>query len=127
MTAQSVITIMGRVLLALLFILAGVAKLANPDPFLAHMAQFGVPGFLLPAVALLEVGAGAAVLAGWRLRYSAGVLAVFCILAAVIFHSKLGIPAERTLFLKDIALAGALMVIAAVAGRSVWGIESLQK
>jgi putative oxidoreductase len=118
MTAERVVTITGRTLLALLFILAGVAKAVGPDPFLAHMAQFNVPGILLPGVVVLEVGAGVALLAGWRLRYAAGALAAFCLLAAAIFHSKLGIPAERTLFLKDIALAGALMVIAAASKRS---------
>lgn len=103
----------GRALLALLFILAGVAKIIGPEPFLAHMAAFGVPAILLPAVIALEIGAGVAVLLGWRLPYSAGALAAFCVLTAAIFHHDLSDKAERTLFFKDLAIAGGLMVLAA--------------
>ena len=76
------------------------------------MAKFNVPGELLPAVIGLEIGGGAAILFGFQLRYSAGALAVFCLLTAAIFHSNFAVPAELTQFFKDLALAGALMVIA---------------
>ena len=117
MNTSRIATIAGRVLLAALFVLAGLAKALGPQPFLAHMAEVGVPGFLLPAVIALEIGAGVALAVGWRLRYAAGALAGFCVLTAVIFHHQLDIRAERTQFIKDIALAGALLVIAASASR----------
>lgn len=107
----------GRALLALLFLLAGTAKILGPDPFLAHMAEFHVPGYLLWAVIALEIGAGAALFLGWRLFWSAGALAVFCVLTAFIFHFNFAVPAERTLFFKDLAIAGGLIAIAAAA----WG------
>lgn len=113
MRLQNVVVILGRLLLATLFILAGVNKIIGPQPILEHMAKFGVPGILLPAVIALEIGAGAILLSGWKLRYAATALAVLCLLTAVIFHREFGIPAERTQFFKDFALAGALMVIAA--------------
>jgi putative oxidoreductase len=115
MTLQSIISIGGRSLLALLFILAGIAKIVAPKPFLDHMVQYSVPSFLLPAVICLEIGAGAMLLSGWNLRYSAAILALFCLATAVVFHHSLGIPTERTQFFKDIALAGALAVIASSA------------
>ncbi len=110
---EKIVTIGGRALVALLFILAGVVKVFNPTPFLEHMAQFGVPTFLLPAVIALELGAGLATLIGWRVRDAAGALAIFCVMTAAIFHHQLGINAERTLFLKDLAIAGGLLVMAA--------------
>jgi len=103
----------GRALLAALFILAGIAKALDGTPFLAHMAEHGVPGLLLPAVIVLEIGAGIAVLIGWRLMISAGSLGVFCLLTALLFHNNLGDHVERSAFFKDLALAGALTVIAA--------------
>jgi putative oxidoreductase len=109
----TVITIVGRSLLALLFILAGAAKIAGPQPFLDHMAAHHIPGVLLPLVILLELGAGAALLMGWRLPFAAGALALFCVATAFVFHLDLADKAERTLFVKDLAIAGALMVIAA--------------
>jgi putative oxidoreductase len=77
------------------------------------MAQFDLPGVLLPVVIAFELGAGTMLLSGWKLAYSAGALAIFCLLTAAIFHHQLSIAPERTQFLKDLALAGALAVIAA--------------
>jgi putative oxidoreductase len=109
---DKLITIIGRVLVATLFVLAGVAKILNPQPFLEHMSHFGVPTWLLPAVIALELGAGLAVLIGWRLREAAGALAIFCVLTAALFHYQLWINTERTLFLKDLAIAGGLFLLA---------------
>ena len=108
-----IVTIAGRVLLAMLFVLAGIAKLTGPQPFVAHMAGHRVPAFLLPAVAAFELGAGAALLIGWQLPIVAGTLALFCLATAFVFHFNFTEKAERTLFFKDMALAGALIVIAA--------------
>ena len=108
----------GRVLLAALFILAGIAKVLDGAPFLAHMAEHGVPGLLLPAVIVLEIGAGIAVLLGWRLMISAGALGVFCLLTALLFHTNLGDHVERTMFFKDIAIGGGLFVLAATRRRA---------
>ena len=73
---------------------------------------------MLSPVILLELAAGAALLIGWELPFAAGALALFCIATAVGFHLNLADKAERTLFVKDLAIAGALMVIAAGAARA---------
>jgi putative oxidoreductase len=109
----TIVTISGRVLLAMLFVLAGAVKITGPQLFLAHMAAHRVPASLLPAVAVFELGAGAALLIGWQLPIAAGALAFFCLATAFVFHLNLTDKAERTLFFKDVALAGALIVIAA--------------
>ena len=114
----TIVTLIGRTLLALLFILAGAAKIASPQPFLDHMAAHHIPGVLLWPVILLELSAGAAVLIGWQLPFAAGALALFCIATAIGFHLDLANKVERTLFVKDLAIAGALMVIAAGAVRT---------
>lgn len=110
-------TYVGRALIALLFIPAGIAKLTGPKPFLDHMAQHGVPGVLLPAVAALEIGAGLLVLTGWQARWAGLALAAFCVATAFIFHFDLGQKVERTMFVKDLAIAGGLFVLAAASGR----------
>jgi putative oxidoreductase len=68
---------------------------------------------VLPLVIALELGAGASLLIGWQLPFAAGALALFCVATALGFHLDLADKAERTLFIKDLAIAGALMVIAA--------------
>lgn len=107
------VALAGRGLLALLFVLAGVAKLTGPKPVLAHMAQEHVPGVLLPVVAMFEIGAGAALLIGWNTLFAAGALSLFCVATALVFHRNFAERAERTSFAKDLALAGALAVVAA--------------
>ena len=77
----TVITIVGRRL-------AGAAKVAGPQPFLDHMAAHHMPGVLLPLVILLELGAGTALLLGWRLPFAAGALALFCFATAFVFQSR---------------------------------------
>ena len=116
MTVETGIAILGRTLLALLFLFAGAIKVLNPDFFVRRMAGSGVPGFLLPAVIALELGGGLALFLGWKMQYAGGVLAVFCIATAVIFHRDFANAAERNVFFKDLALAGALMFIAIMSG-----------
>lgn len=109
------VAILGRTLMALLFILAGVAKVIDSKPVLDQMQAFSVPTALFPAVVALELGGGLALLLGWRLREVAAALGIFCVLAAFIFHSDLADKAERSIFFKDLAIAGGLLVLAAQA------------
>lgn len=106
------INFLGRGLIALLFVPAGIAKFVTPGPFLEHMAAHGVPGFLLPLVGLFEVAAALSILTGFFGRYSALALGLFCVATAAIFHLDLADHAERTLFLKDLAIAGGLLALA---------------
>ena len=117
-----IMTNLGRALLAALFILAGIAKIIGPKPFRDHMAAYHVPQALLPLVIALELGAGIALLIGWQLTFAAGSLALFCAMTALVFHRNLADRAERTLFFKDMALAGALLVITAGASSGLAAI-----
>ena len=112
MTPTLIAFLVGRGVLAALFILAGLNKILGPKPVLAHMAQEHVPGFLLPAVIVLEIGCGAALLAGWNAAIAAAILSAFCVATAIVFHRNFAERAERTQFFKDVALAGALAMIA---------------
>ena len=104
---------LGRTLVALLFVLAGIGKVLGPQPFLAHMAAHGVPGLLLPAVVALEILGGLAVLTGVLLRPAATALACFSLATALVFHLDWADHVERTMFFKDIAIAGGLFALAA--------------
>jgi putative oxidoreductase len=104
---------LGRALVALLFILAGISKLIGSEAVLAHMAQHHVPGVLLPLVVILEIGARMAVLSGWFVRPAALVPSGFCLATAVLFHLDFADHVERSMFFKDLALAGGLLWLAA--------------
>jgi putative oxidoreductase len=106
------VNFLGRALIALLFVPAGILKFATPGPFLEHMAAHGVPGALLPLVGVLDVVAGLSILAGIFTRYAAAALGLFCVATAAIFHLNLADHAERALFVKDLAIAGGLFALA---------------
>lgn len=105
--------LLGRALIALLFIPAGALKFIGPAPFETHMAAHGVPILLLPLAGALELGAGFAILTGLLLRPAAGALGLFCVATALLFHADLSDHAERSLFAKDLALAGGLFILSA--------------
>jgi putative oxidoreductase len=102
----------GRVLLASLFLYEGFVKLHSYDLAVQYMAAYGVPGALLPLAIATEIGCGALVLIGWQTRLAALALSGFCLIAAVIFHTKLSDNNQVLHFAKDIALAGAFLHVA---------------
>jgi putative oxidoreductase len=106
--------LLARALLGALFIVFGWQKLAAPAGFVDYAAAFGMP---LPtaavlAAAALELGAGIALVLGWRLAVSAGALAAFSLVTAAIFHADLGNEGEAIQFFKNLAIAGGLAHVA---------------
>ena len=116
--AWTALNFLGRALIAFLFVSAGITKITGPKPFLDHMAEHRVPGFLLPAVIALEIGAGALALIGWQARWAALALGVFCLMTAFVFHFDFGDKVERTQFVKDLAIAGGLFALASLYDRA---------
>jgi len=111
----------GRVLLALMFVMAGFGKLTNVAGTAGYIASGGLPfpGLLAVLAGLLELIAGVALIVGYKARWSALALAVFTLLAAALFHQFWAAPAERRmveqlLFMKDLAVAGGLLMVAAL-------------
>ncbi len=111
----------GRLLLALMFILAGISKFGGLEGTAGYIASKGLPlpGVLAFAVAALEVVAGVMLVVGFKARWAALALAVFTIVATVIFHAYWAMPAEQQfvqqlMFMKNLAVAGGLLMIVAL-------------
>ena len=108
----------GRILLALLFLMSGIGKVAAYQASVGYMQAMGVPGALLPVTIVLEIVGAAAIMAGWKTRIAAFLLAGFTLVAAVIFHSNFGDQIQMVMFLKNVAIVGGfLMLMARGAGR----------
>ncbi len=103
---------LGRVLMAIIFIQAGISKIFDYANSQAYMEAHGVPGALLPLVILVEAGGGLAILLGLFTRTSAILLAGFCLLAALLFHLDLGDRMQMISFMKNITIAGGFLVLA---------------
>lgn len=107
------IKLLGRILMAQIFIIAGIGKIMGYAGTQAYMASHGVPGVLLPLVILLEIGGGLALVLGWKTRWVAYALALFCVAAALIFHHDFANAMQKINFMKNLAMAGGFLILAA--------------
>ena len=103
----------GRVFIALIFVMSGLNKMGNYANTAGWMDAMGVPGGLLPVVIVLEVLGGLAIIIGWQTRIASFLLAGFCILSALLFHNNLGDQNEMIQFMKNVAMAGGFLFLTA--------------
>jgi putative oxidoreductase len=115
--------LVGRLLLAALFIVEGVSKMRDYGEAVEYMEAYSVPTLLLPLVILLEVGAGALLAIGWQARLSALALAVFCVLTALLFHFDFDNRGQVLHFEKNFAIAGGLLAFFAF-GPGRWSLDA---
>ncbi|EJL21503.1 DoxX family protein [Novosphingobium sp. AP12] len=114
-TLERSLPVIGRVLIAAIFLLSGASKIADPAGSIAYITSVGLP---LPALALVgaivvEIVGGLLLISGYRVRTVAAVLAAFSLATAVFFHSALGDQNQFIHFFKNVAMAGGLLQIVA--------------
>jgi putative oxidoreductase len=112
-----------RILLGLLFVVAGLGKLASVEGFAGYMASGGVPAFLAWPVIGFEILGGLALIAGVQTRAVALALGAFSIVAAVLYHFDPADQMQMTSFLKNVALAGGYLALA-VAGPGRYALDA---
>ncbi|MFT5220979.1 MAG: putative oxidoreductase [Planctomycetota bacterium] len=115
-------TLVGRGLISIMFILAGYGKIVGYEGTQGYMESVGVPGMLLPAVIALELLGGIAVLVGYQTRIAAFLLAGFTLLTAIIFHTDFAQPMQQIIFMKNLAISGAFMLLF-VHGPGAWALK----
>ena len=117
---SGVVPFVGRILVAAIFILSGLAKIASPATTQGYIAAMGLPAPLLAylgAVAI-EIGGGLLLLAGYRTQAIAAALAAFSVVTAFVFHHALADQNQMIHFMKNLAMAGGLLQFVAYgAGR----------
>jgi putative oxidoreductase len=77
------------------------------------MSSLGVPGALLPVVIATEVLGALAIIAGWKTRVAAFLLAGFSLLSALVFHTHFADQIQMIMFLKNVSIAGGLLLLVA--------------
>ena len=118
--SNDVITLVGRILIAAIFLLSGLSKLAAPSDTVGYITSAGLPlPWLGYAIAVaVEIGGSLALIAGYQTRATAALLAAFSIATALGFHNHLADLNQFTHFFKNVAMAGGLLQVAAFgAGR----------
>jgi putative oxidoreductase len=107
--------LVGRVLIAGLFVLSGWGKIGGYAATEGYMQSHGVAGGLLPLVIAVELGGGIAIVAGLFTRPVAVLLAGFSVLTALLFHAGAD-QIQQIMFLKNLGLAGGFLFLAANGG-----------
>jgi putative oxidoreductase len=116
----------GRVLLGLMFVVSGLAKIASTHvQTTGYVVSDGFPLDTLPALGLgmFEVLCGACFAVGYRLRLVALVAAVFVLGASFVFHAFWAVGpqdqfAQQLLFMKNLSMIGGLLLIAGAGSAS---------
>lgn len=108
---SSIAATIGRIFLSIIFIVSGVTKLMNVASTESMIVGVGLPGGLAIPTGLFEVIAGLCLALGLMTRIASLALAVFSILAAILFHNRLTDPIQSAMFLKDVAIAGGLLLV----------------
>lgn len=118
----AVLIVVARLMAASIFIAAGISKLgAGYVGTQGYMSSVGVPGELLPLVIALEIGGGLALLFGFQTRLAAFLLAVFCIVSGLLFHSGAE-QMQQIMLMKNYAIAGGLLAFT-VFGAGRWSLD----
>lgn len=122
---SSIAMLIGRILLSIIFIEAGIAKLVNISGTIGYFDSIGLPfaTVLIWPVILLELVGGLMILTGLYTRMAASILAIFCIFAAFTGHSNWSDAVELQVFLKDLAISGGLFYVAA-AGAGIISLDT---
>lgn len=120
----SALPLIGRILLAAIFLISGIGKIAAPAATAGYIAAMGLPlpelGVLLAIV--VELGGGLLLVLGFQTRLVALLLAAFSIVTGIVFHNAIGDQNQLIHLLKNFAMAGGLLQVAAF-GPGAWSID----
>jgi putative oxidoreductase len=125
-TLSNIASLASRLLLALIFIVAGWGKLQDPAGTAGYMSTVGLPAFLVWPTILLELGGGILILIGFQTRIVALLLAGFCVLSGALFHNNFADQMQAINFLKNLAIAGGFLSLV-VNGAGGWSLDGRSK
>jgi len=110
-SGDSKVLLAARCLVASLFLWSGVGKITGYDEAIAFMSDTGTLKGLLPLAVAIEVGGAVMLVVGFRLRFTALLLAGFCLFTALLFHANFADRMQMFHLLKNVAIAGGLLAL----------------
>ena len=121
--------LIGRLLIAVIFVLSGFNKIAGFEGTVGYIASKGLPLPQLGAILaiVVELGGGILLIVGWKTRWAAAVMMIFTVVAAVIFHNYWAAPPEMAQnqmihFMKNLAIAGGFLSLV-LNGAGGWSVD----
>ena len=116
----------GRIMLALIFIISGAFKLGDVGGTGQYMASVGLPANLALPAALFELVGGICVALGIFTRIWALLLAGFCLLTSLLFHRETADVLQATAAMKNVAIAGGFLCLFAYQGKA-WSLDAMRQ
>lgn len=117
----SFLALIGRILLAAIFIPSGFGKIAGWSQTLAGMTAKGLPypDVLLVITIVLELAGAAMLIMGWYARFAAAALAAFVLIAGLVYHDFWAAEPAQYMnqfnhFMKNIGIVGGLLMVVAL-------------
>jgi len=130
---QNLLTLIGRILLAVMFVLSGIGKIGGFAGTVGYISSAGLPMANLLAIAaiVVEIGAGIALIVGFKARWAAAALVLFTVAAAMLFHNYWTLPDDKQMlqqimFMKNLAITGGLLMVMAF-GAGAWSFDGRRK
>ena len=118
--------LIGRIFISALFLISAYNKILNLEGSMGWMEGYGVPRFFIyPAIAI-EIILPILIIVGYRAKLAAGMLAIFCLITAFLFHFDFSNQSQFISFLKNIGLAGGFLFIVAN-GTKNWAVDKEKK
>ena len=128
MSTPTYLPALGRLLIALIFVLSGLSKIAAPANTIAYIQSAGAP--FAPAAfavaAIIELIGGLALLVGFQTRLVAAALAIFTLATAVLFHNNMADQNQMIHFMKNLAITGGLLQVVAF-GAGAFSLDNRRK
>ena len=128
---EKLVPVLGRILLALVFVLSGFGKIWGMDGTAAQMASHGIPlpNLLVYGVVLLEFGGGLALMVGLFTRPLAVIFALYLLTLALVFHNYWAMPAaqmhaQQVAFLEHLSMLGGMLYVFAF-GPGPYSLDAL--
>ncbi len=113
----------GRILISVIFLAAGINKINGYSGTAAYMDAMGVPGVLLPLVIFTEIFGALAIIVGFKTRFVAFLMAGFSILSALFFHLDFADQTQSIMFMKNMAIAGGFLFLVSH-GPGKWALDT---
>ena len=123
---SNLIDFVGRLFISALFLLSAYNKILSIDGTMSWMEGYSIPGILLYPTIALEIILPLFIIIGYNARLSAGLLAVYCVATAFIFHYNFTDQMQTIALLKNFGLAGGFLFIVAN-GTKDWSIDKKKK
>ena len=115
---STLFAVIGRIFIAVIFIVSGSIKLMSVTATNAMIVAVGLPGGLAIPTGLFELVAGSCLVLGFFTRFAAFLLAVFTALATLFFHNQINDPLQATMAMKNLAMIGGLFLV--IAHSQMW-------